>query len=100
MEDMFSNNYSSPISDDFRIGKIELEGKFTRLQFWDASAQEPFQMITISHRRAANAMSPVGSRVQHCMGEMDNGRCYEEGGVGEVAIQNGKKSSWGTEFRS
>jgi hypothetical protein len=79
---MSSNNYISSIGADFRIGKIELEGKFIKLQFWDASAQERFWMITISHHCGANAMSPVGSRVQHSMGEIDNGRCSEEGGVG------------------
>jgi Ras-related protein Rab-1A len=78
-EDMFSDNYISTIGVDFKIRKIELEGKSIKLQIWDTAGQERFRTITKSYYRGSNGIIVVYDitdresfdQVQHWMSEID-----------------------------
>jgi Ras-related protein Rab-1A len=78
-EDMFSDNYISTIGVDFKIRKIELEGKSIKLQIWDTAGQERFRTITQSYYRGSNGIIVVYDitdresfdQVQHWMSEID-----------------------------
>jgi Ras-related protein Rab-1A len=77
-EDMFSDNYISAIGVDFKIHKIEIEGKSIKLQLWDTTGQERFRTITKSYYRGWNGIivSDITDResfdhVQHWMSEID-----------------------------
>jgi Ras-related protein Rab-1A len=78
-EDMFSDNYISTIGVDFKIRKIDLEGKSIKLQIWDTAGQERFRTITKSYYRGSNGIIVVYDitdretfdQVQHWMSEID-----------------------------
>lgn len=78
-EDMFSDNYISTIGVDFKIRKLELEGKSIKLQIWDTAGQERFRTITKSYYRGSNGIVVVYDitdresfeQVQHWMSEID-----------------------------
>lgn len=77
---MFSDNYISTIGVDFKIRKIELDGKSIKLQIWDTAGQERFRTITKSYYRGSNGIVVVYDitnrdsfeQVQHWMSEIDN----------------------------
>ena len=79
-EDMFSDNYISTIGVDFKIRKIELDGKSIKLQIWDTAGQERFRTITKSYYRGSNGIVVVYDitdresfeQVQHWMSEIDS----------------------------
>lgn len=79
-EDMFSDNYISTIGVDFKIRKIELDGKSIKLQIWDTAGQERFRTITKSYYRGSNGIVVVYDitdresfeQVQHWMNEIDS----------------------------
>ncbi|KAH0792161.1 Ras-related protein RABD1 [Histomonas meleagridis] len=79
-EDMFSDNYISTIGVDFKIKKIELEGKSIKLQIWDTAGQERFRTITKSYYRGSNGIVVVYDitdresfeQVSHWMTEIDS----------------------------
>jgi Ras-related protein Rab-1A len=78
-EDMFSDNYISTIGVDFKIRKLDLEGKSIKLQIWDTAGQERFRTITKSYYRGSNGIVVVYDitdresfdQVQHWMSEID-----------------------------
>lgn len=78
-EDMFSDNYISTIGVDFKIRKLELDGKSIKLQIWDTAGQERFRTITKSYYRGSNGIVVVYDitdresfeQVQHWMSEID-----------------------------
>jgi Ras-related protein Rab-1A len=79
-ENMFSDNYISTIGVDFKIRKLELEGKSIKLQIWDTAGQERFRTITKSYYRGSNGIVVVYDvadresfeQVQHWMDEIQN----------------------------
>ncbi|KAH0793663.1 Ras-related protein RABD1 [Histomonas meleagridis] len=79
-EDMFSDNYISTIGVDFKIKKIELDGKSIKLQIWDTAGQERFRTITKSYYRGSNGIVVVYDitdresfeQVSHWMTEIDS----------------------------
>lgn len=79
-EDMFSDNYISTIGVDFKIRKIDLEGKSIKLQIWDTAGQERFRTITKSYYRGSNGIVVVYDitdresfeQIQHWMSEIDS----------------------------
>jgi len=78
-ENLFSENYISTIGVDFKIRKIQLEGKTIKLQIWDTAGQERFKTITKSYYRGSNGIVVVYDitdresfeHVQHWMSEID-----------------------------
>ena len=78
-EDMFSDNYISTIGVDFKIRKLELDGKTIKLQIWDTAGQERFRTITKSYYRGSNGIVVVYDitdresfdQVQQWMSEID-----------------------------
>ena len=78
-EDMFSDNYISTIGVDFKIRKLELDGKTIKLQIWDTAGQERFRTITKSYYRGSNGIVVVYDitdresfdQVQQWMNEID-----------------------------
>jgi Ras-related protein Rab-1A len=78
-EDMFSDNYISTIGVDFKIRKLDVEGKSVKLQIWDTAGQERFRTITKSYYRGSNGIVVVYDitdresfdQVQHWMSEID-----------------------------
>jgi Ras-related protein Rab-1A len=79
-ENMFSDNYISTIGVDYKIRKIDREGKSIKLQIWDTAGQERFRTITKSDYRGSNGIVVVHDmtdrqsfdQVQHWMGEIDS----------------------------
>ena len=84
-EDMFSDNYISTIGVDFKIRKIELEGKSIKLQIWDTAGQERFRTITKSYYRGSNGIVVVYDitdresfeQITHWMNEIDSNASSE-----------------------
>jgi Ras-related protein Rab-1A len=78
-EDLFSDNYISTIGVDFKIRKLDLDGKSIKLQIWDTAGQERFRTITKSYYRGSNGIVVVYDitdresfeQVQHWMSEID-----------------------------
>jgi hypothetical protein len=68
-----NHNYIYTIGVDFKIGKIEIEGKSMKLQIWDMDGQERFRTITKSYYRGSNGITDHESfdQVQHWMSEID-----------------------------
>ena len=79
-DDMFSENYISTIGVDFKIRKIQQDGKTIKLQIWDTAGQERFKTITKSYYRGSNGIIVVYDitdresfeQVAHWMSEIDN----------------------------
>ncbi|KAI0983096.1 hypothetical protein GJ496_008394 [Pomphorhynchus laevis] len=53
VEDNFSTTFISTIGIDFKMRKIEMEGKQIKLQIWDTAGQERFKTITTAYYRGA-----------------------------------------------
>ena len=78
-ENMFSDNYISTIGVDFKIRKMELDGKSVKLQIWDTAGQDRFRTIIKSYYRGSNGIIVVYDitdrdtfeQVQYWMGEID-----------------------------
>ena len=58
-ENMFSDNYISTIGVDFKIRKMELDGKSVKLQIWDTAGQDRFRTIIKSYYRGSNGIIVV-----------------------------------------
>lgn len=52
----FSTSFISTIGVDFKIKKLEIDGRPTNIQIWDTSGQERFRSITTSYFKGAHAM--------------------------------------------
>jgi Ras-related protein Rab-1A len=48
-EDMLSDSYISTLVIDFKIRKLDVEGKSVKLQIWDTAGQERFRTIAKSY---------------------------------------------------
>ena len=57
--DTFSSTFISTISVDFKIRKIELDGKTIKLQIWDTAGQERFRTIDSSFYSGAHGIIVV-----------------------------------------
>ena len=55
-ENNFSDSYLSTIGVDFKIRKVELDGKYLKLQIWDTAGQERFRSITTSYYRGSQGI--------------------------------------------
>ncbi|CAG8807011.1 6100_t:CDS:2, partial [Racocetra persica] len=52
-DDSFTPSFITTIGIDFKIRKIELDGKRIKLQIWDTAGQERFRTITTAYYRGA-----------------------------------------------
>lgn len=55
-DDRFEQGFITTIGIDYKIKKIELQGRQVRLQMWDTAGQEKFRTITISYFRGAQGI--------------------------------------------
>jgi GTPase SAR1 family protein len=54
---LHNHNYILMIGVDFKIGKIEIEGKSIKLQICDMTGQERLRTITKSYYRGSNGIT-------------------------------------------
>lgn len=52
-EDSFTSSFITTIGIDFKIKKLNLDGKTVKLQIWDTAGQERFRTITSAYYRGA-----------------------------------------------
>jgi Ras-related protein Rab-1A len=55
-DDLFSQDYLSTIGVDFKIRKLDVDGKCIKLQMWDTAGQERFRTITKGYYRGSNGI--------------------------------------------
>ena len=53
---VYEDSFFSTIGVDFKIRKIEINGKAIKLQIWDTAGQERFQTLTSSYYRGSHGM--------------------------------------------
>ncbi|KAG2484783.1 hypothetical protein HYH03_016436 [Edaphochlamys debaryana] len=55
-DDMFTSSFITTIGIDFKIKKVDVEGKLVKLQIWDTAGQERFRTITSAYYRGAQGI--------------------------------------------
>ncbi|KAG2423550.1 hypothetical protein HXX76_015192 [Chlamydomonas incerta] len=53
---MFTSSFITTIGIDFKIKKLDVEGKLVKLQIWDTAGQERFRTITSAYYRGAQGI--------------------------------------------
>ncbi|KAG2427245.1 hypothetical protein HYH02_014649 [Chlamydomonas schloesseri] len=53
---MFTSSFITTIGIDFKIKKVDVEGKLVKLQIWDTAGQERFRTITSAYYRGAQGI--------------------------------------------
>ncbi|GIM15586.1 hypothetical protein Vretimale_18322 [Volvox reticuliferus] len=55
-DDMFTSSFITTIGIDFKIKKVDVDGKIVKLQIWDTAGQERFRTITSAYYRGAQGI--------------------------------------------
>jgi len=96
-DDKFLDSFITTIGVDFKIRKLEVDGKAVKLQIWDTAGQEKFRTITSSYYRGAHGIIvvyDVTSResFSHVKGWLSDIDRYAQGNIKVQKMLVGNKS--------
>jgi len=96
-DDKFLDSFITTIGVDFKIRKLDVDGKPVKLQIWDTAGQEKFRTITSSYYRGAHGIIvvyDVTSResFSHVKGWLSDIDRYAQGNIKVQKMLVGNKS--------
>jgi len=96
-DDKFLDSFITTIGVDFKIRKLDVDGKAVKLQIWDTAGQEKFRTITSSYYRGAHGIIvvyDVTSResFSHVKGWLSDIDRYAQGNIKVQKMLVGNKS--------